>query len=157
MTVASPSNPPYFSLFPHLKIKLRGRHFNTIEVIEAESQALPNTRREHDFQDAFKNGRSAGNGAYALKRTTSREMVASRPKVSFDQVVTPDGSLYYILWVFENRVLRRIFGPRRDEVMGGLKILHNEELHDLYASPNIIRIIKSRWMRVAGHVARVGK
>jgi hypothetical protein len=47
------------------------------------------------------------------------------------------------LRVFENRVLRRIFGPKRDEVTGNLK-LHNEELHDLYSSPNIVRVIKSR-------------
>jgi hypothetical protein len=52
--------------------------------------------------------------------------------------------------VFENRVLRRIFGPKRDEVKGGRRNLHNEELHDLYCSPNIIRIIKSRGMRLAG-------
>jgi hypothetical protein len=61
--------------------------------------------------------------------------------------------------VFENKVLRRIFGPKRDEVTGGWRKLHNEELHDLYYSPSIIRTIKSRRMRWAGHVARmrVGK
>jgi hypothetical protein len=55
--------------------------------------------------------------------------------------------------VFENRVLRRIFGPKRDEATGEWRRLHNEELNDLYASPNIIRVIKSRRMRWAGHVA----
>jgi hypothetical protein len=58
--------------------------------------------------------------------------------------------------VFENRVLRRIFGPKRDGVTGGWRKLHNEELHNLYSSPNIIRIIKSGRMRWAGHVARMG-
>jgi hypothetical protein len=58
--------------------------------------------------------------------------------------------------VFENRVLRRIFGPRRDEVMEDWKKLHNEELHNLYSSPNIIRMVKSMRMRWAGHVARMG-
>jgi hypothetical protein len=58
--------------------------------------------------------------------------------------------------VFENRVLRRIFGPKRDEVTGGLRKLNNEELNDLYSSQSIIRIIKSRRMRWAGHVARMG-
>jgi hypothetical protein len=59
------------------------------------------------------------------------------------------------LRVFENRVLRRIFGQKRDEVTGGWRKLHNEELSDLYSSPSIIRIIKSRTMRKAGHVARM--
>jgi hypothetical protein len=58
--------------------------------------------------------------------------------------------------VFENTVLRRIFGPKRDEVMGGWRKLHNEELHNLYASPSILRLIKSRRMRWAGHVAQMG-
>jgi hypothetical protein len=61
------------------------------------------------------------------------------------------------LRVFENRVLRRIFGPKRDEVTGEWRKLHNEELRDLYWSPSIIRIIKSRRMRWAGHVARMGE
>jgi hypothetical protein len=59
--------------------------------------------------------------------------------------------------VFENRVLVRIFGPKRDGVMGGWRKLHNEELHSLYSWPSIIRIIKSRRMRWAGHVARMGE
>jgi hypothetical protein len=57
------------------------------------------------------------------------------------------------LRMFENRVLRRIFGPKRDEVTGGWRKLHNEELHKLYSSPDIIRMIKSREMRLAEHVA----
>jgi hypothetical protein len=61
------------------------------------------------------------------------------------------------LSVFENRVLRRIFGPKRDEVTGGWRKLHNEELHNLYSSPSIIRMTKSRKMRWAGHVARMGE
>jgi hypothetical protein len=57
--------------------------------------------------------------------------------------------------VFENRVLRRIFGPKKDEVTGEWRKLHKEELHDLHSSPSINRIIKSRWMRWAGYVARM--
>ena len=59
--------------------------------------------------------------------------------------------------VFENMVLRRIFGPRRDEVTEEWRRLHNEELNGLYSSPNIVRVIKSRRMRWAGHVARMGE
>jgi hypothetical protein len=59
--------------------------------------------------------------------------------------------------VFENRVLMRIFGPKRDEVTGGWRKLHNEELHGLYSSSSIIRVIKARWMRWAGHVAHIEK
>ena len=61
------------------------------------------------------------------------------------------------LRVLENMVLRRIFGPRREEVMGEWRRLHNEELNDLYSSPNIVRVIKSRRMRWAGHVAHMGE
>jgi hypothetical protein len=59
--------------------------------------------------------------------------------------------------VFENRVLRRIFGPKRDEVMGERRKLHSGELHNLYSSPDIIRQIKSMRMRWAEHVARMGE
>jgi hypothetical protein len=61
------------------------------------------------------------------------------------------------LRVFENRVLRRIFGPKRDEVTGVWRKLHNKELYALYSSPNIIRVIKSIRLRWAGHVARMGE
>ena len=61
------------------------------------------------------------------------------------------------LRVFENRVLRRIFGPKRDKGTGEWKKLHNEELNDLYSSPSIVWVIKSRRMRWAGHVARMGE
>jgi hypothetical protein len=59
--------------------------------------------------------------------------------------------------VFENRTLRSYFGPKRDKVTGEWRKLHNEELHDLYSSTSIIRIIKSRRMRWSGHVARMEK
>ena len=61
------------------------------------------------------------------------------------------------LRVFEYMVLKRIFGPRRDEVTGEWRSMRNEELNDLYSSPNIVRVIKSRRMRWAGHVARMGE
>ena len=61
------------------------------------------------------------------------------------------------LRVFENRVLRRVFGPRRDEVSEEWRKLHNEELRDLYSLPNIVRVVKSRRMRWAGHVVCMGE
>jgi hypothetical protein len=59
--------------------------------------------------------------------------------------------------VFEKRVLRRIFGPKRDEVTGEWRKLHNEELNDLYCSPSIVQVIKMGRMRWAGHVAHMGE
>jgi hypothetical protein len=63
----------------------------------------------------------------------------------------------YRLRVFENRVLRRIFGPKKDEVTEEWRKLNSGELHNLYSSPDIVRQIKSRRMRLAGHVARMGE
>jgi hypothetical protein len=61
------------------------------------------------------------------------------------------------LRVFENTVLRRVFGPKRDDVTGEWRKLHNAELSDMYSLPNIVRVVKSRRMRWAGHVARMGE
>jgi hypothetical protein len=69
----------------------------------------------------------------------------------------PEEGILRILNEFENRVLRKIFGPKGDEVPVGWRELHNEELHDLYSSPSIIRSSYSRGMRWAWHVARMGK
>ena len=59
--------------------------------------------------------------------------------------------------MFENMVLRRVFGPKRDEVTGEWRKLHNEELRDLYSLPKILRVVKSRRMRWAGHIARMSE
>jgi hypothetical protein len=61
------------------------------------------------------------------------------------------------IWIFENMVLRRIFGPKRDEVTSGWRKLHNKELNGLYSSPSIVTAIKARWMRWVGHVVRMGE
>jgi hypothetical protein len=75
----------------------------------------------------------------------------------FTRQYIPEDNSELRLWVFENRVLRRIFGPKRDEVTGEWRNLHSEELHNLYSSPDIIRQVKSRRMRWAEHVARMGE
>jgi hypothetical protein len=85
-------------------MKQEGRHFNTTEVIEAESQVVLNTLTEDDFRDAFQNGRSADNGTYARKGTTSRLMGIS-PKLFLDQIAAPvpeimDGCLCRIRFEF---------------------------------------------------------
>jgi hypothetical protein len=90
-------HPPYFSLFLRLKIKLKGRHFDTIEGIEAESRSVLNTLTDRDFQDAYKKWQSAGNGAYARKGTTSRVIVAVGPKLVFDQMAAPVPKIVYFL------------------------------------------------------------
>jgi hypothetical protein len=70
-------------------VKLKGCHFNTIEVIEAELQAMLNTLTEHNFQDAFKNGRSSGNTVYVRNVTTSRVWGPVGPKLVLDQMAAP--------------------------------------------------------------------
>jgi hypothetical protein len=83
-----------------VKVKLKGRHFDTVEVTKADSQAVLNSLTEHGIQDAFKYWQKRWERAYSPKRTSSRAMVASRPKVSFYQMAAPvpgimDGYLYF--------------------------------------------------------------
>jgi hypothetical protein len=75
-------NSRYFSPFSLWKIKLKGRYFGTVEVMEAESQTVLNTLTEYNFQDVFKKWQKLGNGAVALKETISRVMLANRSKVN---------------------------------------------------------------------------
>jgi hypothetical protein len=98
----------------------------------------------------------------------SSRLISKNLKIKIYKTVILPGVLYgcetwslalgeeHRLRVFENRVLRNIFGPKR-EGDGSWRKLHNDELHSLYASPNIVRVIKSRRMRWAGHVARMGR
>jgi hypothetical protein len=90
---------------------------------------------------------------YAVFPVVMLLVLPSNPTIVFRTMFLEEDRLR----VFENRVLRRIFRPKRDEVTGGCRKLHNEELHNLYSSRSIIRIIKSRRMRWVGHVARMGR
>jgi len=112
----------------------------------------------------------SGNACYySVQNLLSSRLLSKNLKVKIYRTIILPAVLYWCetwslilrderkLRVFENMVLRRMFGPRRDEVTGEWRRLHNEELNDLYSSPNIVRVIKSRRMRWAGHVARMGE
>jgi hypothetical protein len=106
---------------------------------------------------------------HSVKNLLSSRLLSKNLKIRIYETVMLPMALYgcetwsltlkkeHRLRVFENRVLRRIFGPKRGEVTGKWRKLHNEELHDLYSSLSIIRIIKERRMRWVGHVARTGE
>jgi hypothetical protein len=120
------------------------------------------------MQEEIKSRLNSGNDCYhSVQGLLSSRLLSRNVKVKIYKTIILPIVLYGCetlcvilreevrLRVFENRVLRRISGPRRDEVTGEWRKLHNEELHSLYSYPNIIRQIKSRKIRWAGHVARM--
>jgi hypothetical protein len=122
------------------------------------------------MQEDIKSRLNSGNACYhSVPSLLSSRLLFRNVKVTIYKTIILPVLLYgcetwsltlreeHRLRVLENRVLRRIFGPKRDEVTGEWRKLHNEELHILYSSPNIIRQIKSRRMKWAGHVARMGE
>jgi hypothetical protein len=121
------------------------------------------------MKEEIKSRLNSGNACYhSVQSLLSSRLQSRNVKVKIHKTIILPFVLYgYENWsltlreehrlrVFENRVLRRTFGPKRDEVTGEWRKLHNEELHILYSSPNSIRQVKSRRMRWAGHVAHVG-
>jgi hypothetical protein len=121
------------------------------------------------IHEEIRSGLYSGNACYhAVQNILSSHLLSRNVKIKIYKTIILPVVLYgYETWsltlseehrlrMFENRVLRRIFGPKRDEVTEGWRKLHNEELHGLYSSPSIIRVIEARRMRWAGHVARMG-
>jgi hypothetical protein len=122
------------------------------------------------IQEEVKRRLNSGNACYpSVQNHSSSRLLSKNVKIKMYKTMILPVDLYgcetspltlredYILKVFENRVLRRIFGPKRVEAIVDRRKLHNEQLHNLYSSPSIIRLIKSRWMRWAGHVTRVAE
>jgi hypothetical protein len=124
---------------------------------------------QNDIHDEIKSRLNSGNACYySVQNLLSSRLISKNPKIKIHKTVILPVVLYgcetwsltsgeeHRLRVFENRVLRRIFGPKREED-GSWRKLHIDELHCLYFSPNIVRVIKSRRMRWAGHMARMGE
>jgi hypothetical protein len=137
----------------------------------AEFKYLGSTLTDQNcIHEEIRSRLNSGNACYhAVQNLLSSRLLSRNVKIKIYKTVILPVVLYgsetlsltlreeHRLKVFEDRVLRRIFGPKRDEVTGGWRKLHNKELHGLYSSPSIVRVIKARRMRWAGHVARMGE
>jgi hypothetical protein len=127
-----------------------------------------NLTNQNSIQEEIKSRLKLGSACYpSVQDLLSSSLLSKNTKIKIYRTIILPAVLYgcetwsltlreeHRLRVFENRVLRRIVGPKKDGVTGEWRILHNEELNDLYSKSNIIRVIKSRRMRWAGHVARM--
>jgi hypothetical protein len=148
----------------HQEIKIGNRSFENVSQFMYLGTAVTN---QNFIQEEIKRRLNSGNACYhPVQNLLSSRLLSKNVKVRIHKAIILPVVLYgcetwsreeHRLSVFENRVLRNMFGPKRDGVTGGWRKLHNKELHNLYSSPNIIRIIKSRRMRWAGYVARMGE
>jgi hypothetical protein len=149
------------------EIKIVNRSFENM----AQFRYLGTTiTKQSLIQEEFKRRLNSGNACYhSVQNLLSSRLLSKNIKIRIYKTIILPLVLYWCetwsltlrekhrLRVFENRVVSRIFGPTRHEVTGGWRKLHNEELHDLYSWPSIIRIIKIRRIRWAGHVAGMGR
>ena len=142
-------------------------YFEGVEQFTYLGTTLTN---QNSIQEEIKSRLKLGNACYhSVQNLLSSSLLSKNLKIKMYRTIILPVVLYgcetwsltlreeHRLRVFENRVLRRIFGPKRDGVTGEWRKLHNEELNSLYSSPNIVRVIKSRRMRWARHVARMGE
>src|SRR5215510_13087939 len=138
---------------------------SSIERVEEFKYLGVTLTDQNSIQEEIKSRLKLGNASYhSVQNLLSSRLLSKNLKIKiYRTIILP--VLYesltlreeHRLTVFENRVLMRIFGPKRDEVTGEWRKLHNEELKDLYSSPRIVRVVKSRRMRWAVHVARMGE
>jgi len=139
-------------------------------MVEEFKYLRTNLRNQNSIQEETESRLKSGNACYhSMQCPLSSSLLSKNLKIKIYRTIIWPFVVYGCetwsftlkeerrLRVFENTLLRRIFGPRRDEVTGEWRKLHDDEFNDLYCSPNIARVIKSRRMRWVGHVARIGE